>query len=146
MTARRWCAASPSGDIDIIVSSHDPQDADDKRRPFAEATDGAVGLETLLAAALRLHHSGELPLLPLLRALTINPAQLLGLHSGRLDQGRDRRHHPVRPRRAVGGEQGHCCARAPRTRPSTRARCRAACSRTMVAGETVYQYAAAERG
>ncbi len=43
-----------SGDIDIIVSSHDPQDADDKRRPFAEATDGAVGLETLLPAALRL--------------------------------------------------------------------------------------------
>ncbi len=36
-----------AGDIDIIVSSHDPQDADDKRRPFAEATDGAVGLGTL---------------------------------------------------------------------------------------------------
>ena len=32
-----------SGDIDIIVSSHDPQDADVKRRPFAEAADGAVG-------------------------------------------------------------------------------------------------------
>jgi dihydroorotase len=31
-----------AGEIDIIVSSHDPQDADDKRRPFAEATDGAV--------------------------------------------------------------------------------------------------------
>ena len=43
-----------AGDIDVIVSSHDPQDADVKRRPFAEAADGAVGLETLLAAALRL--------------------------------------------------------------------------------------------
>jgi dihydroorotase len=76
-----------SGDIDIIVSSHDPQDADDKRRPFAEATDGAVGLETLLPAALRLHHSGELPLLTVFRALTLNPARLLGLHSGRLAKG-----------------------------------------------------------
>ena len=48
------------GDIDVIVSSHDPQDADDKRRPFAEAADGAVGLETLLPAALRLYHYGEI--------------------------------------------------------------------------------------
>ncbi|MEQ1712656.1 MAG: dihydroorotase, partial [Hyphomicrobium sp.] len=76
-----------SGDIDIIVSSHDPQDADVKRRPFAEAADGAVGLETLLPAALRLHHSGELPLMVLLRAMTSNPAKLLGLHSGRLAKG-----------------------------------------------------------
>jgi dihydroorotase len=76
-----------SGDIDIIVSSHDPQDADDKRRPFAEATDGAVGLETLLSAALRLHHAGELPLMDIIRAMTINPARLLGLHSGRLAKG-----------------------------------------------------------
>jgi dihydroorotase len=76
-----------AGDIDIIVSSHDPQDADDKRRPFAEATDGAVGLETLLPAALRLHHSGALPLLSIFRAMTLNPARLLGLHSGRLAKG-----------------------------------------------------------
>ena len=49
--------ALANGDIDVIVSSHDPQDADTKRRPFAEAADGAVGLETLLSAALRLVHS-----------------------------------------------------------------------------------------
>ena len=43
--------ALAAGDIDVIVSSHDPQDADVKRQPFAEAADGAIGLETLLAAA-----------------------------------------------------------------------------------------------
>ena len=59
----------------MIVSSHDPQDADTKRHPFAEAADGAIGLETLLAAALRLYHNGEIGLMPLLRAMTINPAQ-----------------------------------------------------------------------
>ena len=74
-TAPPWCAALAAGDIDVIVSSHDPQDADVKRRPFAEAADGAIGLETLLAAALRLYHNGELALLPLLRAMTINPAR-----------------------------------------------------------------------
>ena len=32
-----------SGDIDVIVSAHDPRGAEGKRRPFAEAADGAVG-------------------------------------------------------------------------------------------------------
>ena len=76
-----------AGEIDVIVSSHDPQDVDVKRHPFAEAADGAIGLETLLAAALRLYHNGEIGLMPLLRAMTINPARLLGLPSGRLEKG-----------------------------------------------------------
>jgi dihydroorotase len=76
-----------SGDIDVIVSAHDPQDVDVKRQPFAEAADGAIGLETLLSAALRLHHSGDIGLVPLLRAMTSNPAKLLGLDSGRLERG-----------------------------------------------------------
>jgi dihydroorotase len=76
-----------SGDIDVIVSAHDPQDADGKRRPFAEAADGAIGVETLLSAALRLHHDGSIDLVTLLRALTANPARLLGLPSGRLAKG-----------------------------------------------------------
>jgi dihydroorotase len=76
-----------SGDIDVIVSAHDPKDADVKRRPFAEASDGAIGLETLLSAALRLYHNGSVDLITLLRALTTNPARLLGLESGRLAKG-----------------------------------------------------------
>jgi dihydroorotase len=79
--------AVANGEIDTIVSSHDPQDADVKRRPFAEAADGAVGLETLLAAALRLYHSGEVALPTLLRPLTISPAKLFGLPGGRLQKG-----------------------------------------------------------
>jgi dihydroorotase len=76
-----------SGEIDVIVSAHDPQDVDVKRHPFAEAADGAIGLETLLAAALRLYHASEIQLLPLLRAMTVNPARLLGLKAGQLDKG-----------------------------------------------------------
>jgi dihydroorotase len=75
------------GSIDVIVSSHDPQDVDTKRYPFAEAADGAVGLETLLAASLRLHHNGEAGLLAILRALTARPAELLGIEAGRLTAG-----------------------------------------------------------
>ena len=79
--------AVANGEIDTIVSSHDPQDADVKRRPFSEAADGAAGLETLLAAALRLYHSGEVALPTLLRPLTVNPAKLFGLPGGRLQKG-----------------------------------------------------------
>jgi dihydroorotase len=75
------------GEIDTIVSSHDPQDADVKRQPFSEAADGAIGLETLLAAALRLVHAGDVDLITLLRAMTSRPAELLGLPSGRLAKG-----------------------------------------------------------
>jgi len=75
------------GEIDVIVSGHDPQDFDAKRRPFEEAADGAIGLETLLAAALRLYHNGEVPLQRLLRALSARPADLLGLPGGRLAVG-----------------------------------------------------------
>jgi dihydroorotase len=75
------------GDIDVIVSSHDPQDVDVKRQPFAEAADGAIGLETLLATALRLHHSEDVSLISLLRAMTATPAKILGLPSGRLEKG-----------------------------------------------------------
>jgi len=76
-----------AGDIDIIVSAHDPMDADVKRRPFVEAGDGAVGLETLLPAALRLYHNDQIDLPALLRAMTTNPAELLGLPGGRLEKG-----------------------------------------------------------
>jgi dihydroorotase len=76
-----------SGAIDVIHSAHDPQDSEVKRQPFAEASEGAIGLETLLAAALRLVHSGDVPLMTILRALTQRPAEILGLPSGRLAVG-----------------------------------------------------------
>ncbi|EAS51047.1 dihydroorotase, multifunctional complex type [Aurantimonas manganoxydans SI85-9A1] len=79
--------ALADGTIDIIVSSHDPQDADGKRRPFAEAESGAIGLETLLPAALRLHHSGAVPLARIIEAVTAAPAKLLGLDRGTLASG-----------------------------------------------------------
>ena len=76
-----------NGTIDTIHSDHDPQDTEVKRQPFAEASDGAIGLETLLAAALRLVHSGEVELLTVLRAMTSRPADVLGLPSGRIARG-----------------------------------------------------------
>lgn len=79
--------ALADGTIDIIVSSHDPQDVDTKRLPFADAADGAIGLETLAAAALRLHHSGQVPLMRLIDAMSTRPAAIFGLDAGTLKPG-----------------------------------------------------------
>ena len=80
--------ALADGTIDIVVSSHDPQDADGKRRPFTEAESGAIGLETLLPAALRLHQSDRVPLARLIEAMTVAPARLLKSDRGTLQAGR----------------------------------------------------------
>ncbi|MAY44357.1 Dihydroorotase [Marinibacterium anthonyi] len=76
-----------SGLIDIICSMHTPQDEESKRLPFEEAAEGAIGLETLLPAAMRLYHAGALSLPQLFRAMSLNPAKRLGLASGRLTDG-----------------------------------------------------------
>ena len=80
-------AAVREGLIDTISSMHTPQDEESKRLPFEEAASGAVALETLLPAALRLYHSGDLDLPTLFRAMALNPAKRLGLQSGRLAAG-----------------------------------------------------------
>jgi len=80
-------AAVAAGLIDVISSMHTPQDEESKRLPFEEAASGAVALETLLPAAMRLVHSGALTLPQLFRALALNPAARLGLESGRLTRG-----------------------------------------------------------
>lgn len=76
-----------SGLIDVIVSGHDPRPAEDKRLPFAEAASGAVGLETLLPAAITLSETYGAPFMALLAAMTVRPADLLGLPQGRLAPG-----------------------------------------------------------
>jgi dihydroorotase len=79
--------AVADGVIDVIGSFHTPADEESKRLPFEEAASGAVGLETLLPAALRLYHAGALGLPGLFRALALNPARRLGLPQGRLSVG-----------------------------------------------------------
>jgi len=80
-------AAVASGLIDTLSSFHTPQDEESKRLPYEEAASGAVGLETLLPAAMRLYHAGDLTLPQLWRAMALAPAKRLGLASGRLSAG-----------------------------------------------------------
>ena len=79
--------AVADGVIDVIASFHTPQDEESKRLPFEAAAPGAVGLQTLLPAAMRLYHQGGLSLPQLWRAMALNPAKRLGLPGGRLSAG-----------------------------------------------------------
>ena len=76
-----------AGLIDVIGSMHTPQDEESKRLPFEAAASGAVGLQTLLPAALRLYHAELLSLPQLWRAMALNPARRLRLPAGRLAPG-----------------------------------------------------------
>jgi dihydroorotase len=80
-------AALADGTLDVVVSAHDPQDVEGKRQPFAEAADGAVGLETLFAAGLRMVHDESVTLTRLVDAMSTRPASLLGLDAGTLKPG-----------------------------------------------------------
>jgi dihydroorotase len=79
--------AIASGLVDVVMSDHNPQDVETKRLPFAEAAPGAIGIETMLSAGLRLVHNGELDIMALLRATSTRPAELLGLPGGTLRNG-----------------------------------------------------------
>jgi dihydroorotase len=79
--------ALASGLIDVVMSDHNPQDVETKRLPFAEAAAGAIGIETMLSAGLRLVHNSELNLTAFLRATSTRPAELLGLPGGTLKNG-----------------------------------------------------------
>ncbi len=133
-----------SGEIDVIVSSHDPQDADVKRRPFAEAADGAVGIETLLAAGLKLVHSDQLSLMAFLRALTINPAKLLGLPAGRLAKGAPADIVQFDPNETwfLGKD---CLRSRSKNTPFDETTLQGRVLRTLVAGQTVYQSPGTQR-
>ena len=60
--------------IDVIVSDHKPEDEEQKRLTFAQASTGASGIETLLPLALELYHNESLKLNKIIKALTCNPA------------------------------------------------------------------------
>ena len=75
------------GNIDTISSFHTPQDEESKRLPFEIAASGAVGLQTLLPAALQLVHNNFLTLPKLFKSLSLNPSIITGIPSGTLTVG-----------------------------------------------------------
>jgi dihydroorotase len=134
--------ALSEGLLDVVMSDHNPQDVETKRLPFAEAAPGAIGLETMLAAGLRLVHSGEVRLISLLKAMSTRPAELLGLQAGTLKPGS--------PADVIVADIDEPWVLDPaelkskcKNTPFDEARLQGRVLRTIVAGRTVFEYAPA---
>jgi len=80
--------ALADGTLDAVCSDHAPTSLEDKRLPFAEASSGATGLETLLALVLGWAASDGIALQRALAVLTQGPARVLGEDTGTLLPGR----------------------------------------------------------
>lgn len=99
---------------------------------------GAIGLETMLAAGLRLVHSGAVTLPRLLAAMSSRPAEILRLEQGRLQKGAPAdliRFDPDEPF-VVDPEKLHSRCR---NTPFDEALLQGVVKLTMVAGEVVYE-------
>jgi dihydroorotase len=134
-------SALAEGLLDVVMSDHNPQDVEVKRLPFAEAAPGAIGIETMLAAGLRLVHGGDLSLVTLLKAMSTRPAALLGLPGGTLRAGA--------PADVIVADIDAPFVLDPdmlkskcKNTPFDEARLQGRVMRTIVAGRTVYHYAA----
>lgn len=75
------------GTISAVCSDHQPHDTDAKSAPFSQTETGASTIELLLPLMLHLVHRGCIQLNTAIASMTINPARILGLQAGNLDQG-----------------------------------------------------------
>jgi dihydroorotase len=81
-------AAIQDGTIDCFVTDHAPHTLDEKRRPFAEAPFGIVGLETALALTITfLVRPGHLTLARAIELWTDAPRRVFNLPAVSLDPG-----------------------------------------------------------
>ncbi len=140
-TRRALVAGLADGIIDVVVSSHDPQSADTKRLPFAEAAFGAIGLETMLSAALSLYHSENISLRRIVEAMSQVPAGILGLETGRLAAGAPADFVVVDPQLSWKVEDMNLKSRS-KNSPFEHRTLEGRAIETVVAGRTVYAYVA----
>ncbi len=131
-------AAVEEGLIDVVMSDHNPQDVEVKRVPFAEAAPGAIGIETMLPAGLRLVHNGELKLMTMLKAMSTRPAEVLGLPGGSLRPGAPADVVVIDPDVPWVLDRDELKSKC-RNTPFDEARMQGRAVRTIVAGRTVYE-------
>ena len=83
-------AGLKDGTIDVIATDHAPHSAEEKARPLTRAPSGMIGLETSLAVTLtQLYHTGKMELPAIIRRMSTNPADILGLPKGHMSLGAD---------------------------------------------------------
>ncbi len=77
------------GTIDSIITDHAPHTEEEKNKGLATAPNGIIGFETALSAEImNLIDTGDLTYLDLVRLTSYNPAQLLHIDRGTIEEGK----------------------------------------------------------
>lgn len=77
------------GTIDSIITDHAPHSEEEKQRDLSKAPNGIIGFETALAAEImNLVDTGDLSYLDLVRVTSYNPAKLLKIDRGTIEEGK----------------------------------------------------------
>lgn len=77
------------GTIDCIITDHAPHAEDEKDKGLASAPNGIIGFETALSAEImNLIDTGYLTYLDLVRVTSYNPAKLLKIDRGTIEEGK----------------------------------------------------------
>jgi len=106
---------------------------------YAEAAPGAIGIETMLPAALRLVQNGDMKLMTALKALSTRPAELLGLPGGTLRPGSPADVVVIDPDVPWILDRDELKSKC-RNTPFDEARMQGRAVRTIVGGRTVYEF------
>lgn len=82
-------AGIKDGTIDAIATDHSPHAEEEKDKEYCYAPSGFPGLETALGVLLtELYHTGKLTIQEIISKMTYEPAKILGLEAGSLEEGK----------------------------------------------------------
>ena len=77
------------GTIDAIITDHAPHSEEEKNQELSKAPNGIIGFETALSAEImNLVDTGDLSYLNLVRVTSYNPAKLLKIDRGTIEEGK----------------------------------------------------------
>jgi dihydroorotase len=80
--------ALKDGVINVIATDHAPHHRDEKNKPYAQAPNGIIGLETMIPLGItELVNKGWLTPMEFIEKITMNPAKVLNINKGTLAIG-----------------------------------------------------------
>ncbi len=79
--------ALADGTIDVIATDHAPHSPEEKEVEFAAAANGITGLESAVGLSLALVHEGVISPERLVELMSVNPAKILQIDGGTLNEG-----------------------------------------------------------
>ena len=131
------------GSVDVIATDHAPHHIDEKMVEFDRAPFGIVGLETAVPIVFdRLVHAGRISLKRMIELMSLNPARLMNLRGGRLDEGSPADITVLAPDLVTAVEASKLVSKSKNT-PFDRWRLTGGVAATIVGGRVVYRNAGA---